>query len=117
MDAQQIAETQLDDLAIGYLQYLAMDKVYNCGRTFQQIVEIEYNGDMDLGFWDFHYNTFRHIQINTITQVLIWVFETHNIRLNSEQESRLLFKIKEIVITNTFNEIREKIGLCDIDLK
>jgi len=110
-------ESQLGDLARGYLHYLTWEHKYN-GKTFHQIVDDFYDGNMDAAIRGFLYKVFRKIQMESLAmaKVLKWVLEKE-ILLYPDESSRLLFKIKQIYMTNTYEDVKELIGLGDFVLK
>jgi hypothetical protein len=108
-------DSQLEDLAKGYLHYLTWEHKHK-GRTFHQIVEEDYGGNMDAAIQGFLYRVFNHIQIGKIGYVLQWVLEK-GILLIPEESSMLLFKIKMVYKMNSYEELKELIGLGDFVLK
>ena len=108
---------QLEELARGYLHYLTWEHKYN-GKTFHQIVDDFYDGNMDAAIRGFLYKVFRKIQMESLAmaKVLKWVMEK-GILLVPEESSWLLFKIKQIYMTNTYEDVKELIGLGDFVLR
>ena len=110
-------DSQLNDLARGYLHYLTWEHKYN-GKTFHQIVDGFYDGNLDAAIRGFLYKVFRKIQMEIFTtaKVLKWVVEK-GILLYPEESSWLIFKIKQIYMTHSYEELKELIGLGDFVLK
>jgi hypothetical protein len=108
-------EFQLEELARGYLHYLTWERKYN-GELFHQIVEEDYNGNMDAAIRGFLYKVFRKVQMGNMGNLLQWVVEK-GILLLPEESSWLLFKIKQIYMTHTYEEVKELVGLGDFVLK
>ena len=108
-------DSQLEELARGYLCYLTWEQSYG-GETFHQIMERDFDGNKDHAFQDFLYYKFRYIQIGRMPYILKWVLEK-DILLMPEEASSLLFKIKTIVMTYSFEDLKEMIGLSDFVLK
>jgi|688.fasta_scaffold48790_3 hypothetical protein len=108
-------DSQLEELARGYLHYLTWEHKYK-GETFHQIVEEDYGGNLDAAIRGFLYHVFNHIQIGKMGAVLQWVLEK-GILLIPEESSILLFKIKMIYRMNSYEELKELIGLSDFVLK
>jgi hypothetical protein len=71
---------------------------------------------MDAAIQGFLYRVFNHIQIGKMGYVLQWVLEK-GILLIPEESSMLLFKIKMVYKMNSYEELKELIGLGDFVLK
>ena len=108
-------DSQLEDLARGYLHYLTWEHKYE-GETFHQRVEEDYGGNVDAAIKGFLFISFCHIQIGKMSNILRWLVEK-GILLLPEESSWLLFKIKIIVRTYSYEELKETIGLSDFVLK
>ena len=108
-------DSQLEELARGYLHYLTWEQSYD-GETFHQIMEQDFGGNKDQAIQGFLYYKFRHIQIGRMQYILNWVLEK-GILLMPEEASSLLFKIKTIVMTSSYEDLKEIIGLGDFVLK
>jgi hypothetical protein len=109
------SDSQLEELARGYLHYLTWECTYS-GDTFHQIAELDFGGNKDQAIQLFLYPRFRDIQLGKMHIILKWVLEK-GILLLQEEASRLLFKIKMIVMTFSFEDLKETIGLGDVYLK
>ena len=108
-------DSQLRDLARGYLHYLTWERKYN-GKTFHQIVDDFYDGNLDAAIRGFLYKMFRKVQMGNMGNLLQWVLEKE-ILLYPDESSWLLFRVKQIYMTNTYEEVKELIGLGDFVLK
>ncbi len=108
-------DSQLEDLARGYLQFLTWERKYY-GETFHQIVERDYNGNVDAAIRGFLYKVFLKVQMGNMVNLLQWVLE-NGILLYPDESSLLLFKVKQIYMMHSYEEVKELIGLGEHVLK
>jgi len=112
-------DTRLNDLAIEYLRFLTWEKVYRCGKNFQQIIEDEFDGDSEIAYEHFLYKVFNEFRTSIFKQILPvseWI-NTKDIELTPKQQTDLLFKIKENVKKHSFEDMKDIIGLLVFSLK
>jgi len=116
---ETFSQERIDEIAIDYLKYLTWEKVFVCGKTFPQILTSYFNEDIDLGFRNFLYHIFLEYQTNLMKQVpkvLFWI-EVNQYNMTSVQKTKLLFSIKNIVNTKSYDEMKEIVELFEISLK
>jgi hypothetical protein len=121
-DKTSIVPPYMRDLALDYLKYLALDFQYpRFGKcTFCEMVDVVYKGNIEAGFREFLYPIiFRRIQQGTtFNAALIWIAKEKGIRMATMQEqSLMLFAIKQIILTNTHEDLIQLVGLGQFDLK
>jgi len=112
-------ESQLNDLAIEYLRFLAWEKVYTCGKTFTQLVDDVFHGDIEIAYQHFLNKIFHEFTCRIFqhfTPVFEWVL-AKNIKLTPKQKTDLIYKIRDYIVDNSVDEMKELLGLIELSCK